>query len=253
MTAKKTKLNNIELTKKYINILLFIFVIAQPLMWLKTNSHLPNLAIISDLPNKKLINVYSLGDQQMYFRYLSLDLQNSGDSFGRFTALKNYDYALLEQWLFLINGLDTKSKYLPSIAAYYYSNTQNIPDNIHVVNFLDAYYDQDPAENWWWLAQATIIATHKLKDKELAIRLAQKLSATNAKMPRWAQQMHAIILAEHGEKKLALTIIKDLAERHDDYTQSEINFMNYFIKDRLGYLKDGIKKAPSRPEDGRLG
>jgi hypothetical protein len=167
--------------------------------------------------------------------------------FGRlFTALKDYDYALLKKWLFLLDGLDPQSKFLPSIASYYFSNTQKTEDLRYIIDYLEYYYDNNPSENWWWLSQATILAFQKLKDKNLSMRLAFKLSNTKGDTPRWAQQMPAIISAEFGEKELALTIIKDLANRYDDYSQSELNFMNYFIRNRLGFLKETIDKQPTK-------
>lgn len=219
----------------------------QMLSWEQTQKHLPKLGILSEPPNASAVKVYSLGDQVFYFRYLALDLQNSGDSFGRFTALKDYNYKTLEQWLFLINSLDPKSQYLATIASYYYSNTQRTEDLKYVINFLEHYFEQDRIKNWWWMSQATMLAFHRLQDKNLSMKLAKKLSEThNPNMPRWAQQMYAIISAGYGERELAYAIIQDLTEKYDDYTQAEINFMNYFIQDRLGYLKGQIRKRPKK-------
>jgi hypothetical protein len=113
----------------------------------------------------------SLGDAQFYFRVLAIQLQNAGDSFGRFTALKNYDYSLLKKWFLLLDTMDAKSSLIPSLAAYYYSSTQTVADNRYLVEYLEENFTHDPPKKWWWLSQAAFMAKYKLQDKDLAIRL----------------------------------------------------------------------------------
>jgi len=239
-----------ELIKKRINVFLYLFVCLQFIVWTATEKHTPDIGILDDVPTHNQASIAALGDEQFYFRYLALNLQNSGDSFGRFTALKNYDYAKLGKWLHLLDEMDYKSNFVPSIAAYYYSNTQTPADNIHIVNYLESHYDRMPKEKWWWMAMAASIANFKLQDKQLALRLAFKLSNTpNADMPRWAQQMPAVIYAELGEKELAFEIINDLANRYDDYSQGEINYMNNFVKERLGYFDKHVD-VEAKIDDG---
>ncbi len=234
-----------ELIKQRINAFLFLFVCLQVFGWTYTEKHTPSLGILDAVPTLNEARIAALGDEQFYFRYLALNLQNSGDSFGRFTALKNYDYKLLQKWMVLLDELDYKSNFVPSIASYYYSNTQKVEDNIYIVDYLEKHYDKLPKYKWWWLAMAVNIAEFKLKDSNLALRLAFKLSNTkDAHMPRWAQQMPAILYAKLGEKELALEVLSDIANRYDDYSQGEINYMNNFIKERLGFLKDHINKEP---------
>lgn len=196
---------------------------------------LPKLGIVPNVPSVKTVKLLSFGDEQFYFRILALQIQNSGDSFGRFTALKEYDFEALSRWFLLLDDLDSRSNFIPSLAAYYYSNTQKVEDNTYIVDYLESHYDKDPINKWWWLGQAALISSYKLKDKNRALRLAFKLSNSPAKLPRWAQQMPAIIYAEMGEKELAFKIMNDLYNRFDDYTEQDLNYMNDFIQDRLGY------------------
>lgn len=232
-----------------INVVLIFLLIIQVIVWNHNAKFMPKLGIFSEPPTLVQAHINSLGDEQFYFRFLALDLQNSGDTFGRYTPLREYDYSLLKKWLILLDDLDPKSNFLPSIASYYYSNTQNVQDVRYIIDYLEYTYDKDPKAKWWWLAQGTLLAFHKLHDKTLSVRLAIKLSATPSQsMPRWAQQMPAIILAEYGEKAIALAIIKDLANRYDDYSQPEINYMNYFIRKRLGYINETITKAPTKKD-----
>lgn len=239
-----------SITRNKINVVLVFILIIQVVMWNHIARFMPKLGIFSEPPTLIEARINSLGDEQFYFRYLALDLQNSGDTFGRYTAFREYDFSLLKKWLILLDDLDPRSNFLPSIASYYYSNTQNVQDVRYIIEYLEYTYDKDPKNKWWWLAQGTLLAFHKLHDKNLSIRLAIKLSATPVqKLPRWAQQMPAIVLAEYGEKEVALAIIKDLANRYNDYSQSEINYMNYFIRKRLGYINESIDKKPTTEDN----
>jgi hypothetical protein len=214
----------------------------QVFMWSKTTHILPKLEIVPEVPSLNQTRAMALGDEQLYFRYLALYIQNCGDSFGRFTALKNYDYKLLLKWMLLLDKLDSKSNFTPAIASYYYSNTQNIPDVRYIIEYLEQHYDLDPKTKWWWLSQGIILAQSKLKDKSLSLRLAYKLSSSPAEdIPIWARQMPAFILAELGDKEQAMLIIKDVATRYRNYSKRELDFMNYFIRDRLGFLNESIK------------
>lgn len=238
---------NVCWTRHRINVVLVFTLLFQILIWSYLSKYQPKVGIFSEPPTMQAAKLNALGDEQLYFRYLALDLQNSGDSFGRYTPFREYDYSILKKWMFLLDDLDPKSNFLPSIASYYYSNTQNVSDLHYIVDYLEYTYNKDPKNKWWWLGQATILAAHKLKDKNLAIRLAMKLSSTPLyNLPRWAQQMPAIIMANFGERELALAMIKDLAQRYNDYSQAEINYMNYFVRKRLGYEKERIDKTPTR-------
>lgn len=239
---------------KHLRIKLFAFILALGLiathvaLWEKTKKALPVLGIIPDVPTETQAKIYGLGDEQLYFRYLALKIQNSGDSFGRFTALRDYDYEALSRWFSLLDQLDDKSNFVPAVASYYYSNTQNAEDNIYIVDYLESTYERNPQKKWWWLYQAIYIAENKLEDRPRALRMAYKLmNEEGIKIPRWARQMPVFILERMGEKERALIMIKEFSEKYDDFTQGEVNFMNHFIKNRLGFLKEEVEKEAKYP------
>ena len=69
-----------------------ILLTSQLLLWQKVKDIKPNVEIVPNPPSKTAMNFMSLGDKEFLFRLLSTRLQNSGDVFLGFTALKNYDY-----------------------------------------------------------------------------------------------------------------------------------------------------------------
>jgi tetratricopeptide (TPR) repeat protein len=218
-----------------LKLLLIATLSAQIFFWSKTNHIKPDMIIVADPPKIETATLLSLGDTQFYFRFLTLKLQNSGDSWGRFTALKKYNYEKLAAWFYLLDEFDEKSNFVPSIASYYYSQTQTPADTIHIVNYLRKHAHKDIRNKWWWLYQATYIANYKLKDKKLALELAYELNQMPADIdaPLWVRQMVAFIHEKEGEYEAAKTIIVEILENNKDFTNGELNFMSYFLTDRL--------------------
>jgi hypothetical protein len=87
------------------------------------------------------------------------------------------------------------------------------------------------------MGQAVYLANHKLKDKDWALELAYKLASTPRNdVPLWVKQMPAFIHEQRGEEEQALHIIGDILNNIDHIDQGELNFMAYFVKDRLNQL-----------------
>ena len=222
------------------SLLLYVTFILQGVFWYNTHHIKPDMGIVPPVPGEMEVAALSFGDEQFYFRSLAFRIQNAGDTFGRFTPLKDYDYEKLSYWFYLLDGLDSTSNFVPALASYYYSQTQYKPDLHYIVKYLETHADRDLERKWWWLSQAVYIANQKLKDKKLALRLAHKLAKVPGNLPIWTRQMPAFIHADLGETEAALAIITAIANNTKDLEAGEINFMNYFIQDRLGYLEETI-------------
>lgn len=227
------------------DLLLIATLCMQIMLWTQTKHHMPEMGILPQVPNPIAIEALSLGDEQFYFRALAFQLQNAGDTFGRFTALKKYDYDKLYRWFKILDGLDSKSHLIPSLAGYYFSQTQNTADVRYIIDYLDQHVnldDYNKHHKWWWLSQSVYLANHKLEDKELALKLAYKLAATEREdIPFWAKQMPAFIHEQMGEDQQALMVIKHIMENIETIPPGELNFMRHFVKDRLDML---IAKHP---------
>ncbi len=196
----------------------------------------PLLAVVPPVPSPTQITAASFGENQFLFRRLALRIQNAGDSFGRFTALKNYDYQALYQWWSLLDDLDARSHMMPALASYYYSATQTPKPHIpHVVRYLEEHSDRNPEAKWWWYGQAAYLAQHKIDDNDTALRIAYKLAALpdTVAMPLWTRQLPAFILEKKGQFDQACKLILNIIDHHENLTQGELNFMFYFINERI--------------------
>lgn len=231
------------------DILVYVFLAAQIALWSQTKQYKPNFSIVPDVPSELAIKAISLGDEQFYFRTLTFQLQNAGDTFGRFTALKEYNYNKLYHWFKLLDVLDAKSHFVPSIAAYYFSQTQNTPDVKYVAQYLEEHSEKDLYNKWWWMGQAVYLANSKLKDKDWALRIAYKLAATpRDDVPMWVKQMPAFIHEQRGEEDQAMQIVCDIVKNMDKIDQGELNFMTNFVLERLDkrYAKLPMKEQIAR-------
>jgi hypothetical protein len=225
-------------------VLLLLFV-AQYLFWKKNVDVKAFLDIVPTPPNEKTVSAFTFGDTEFYYRTKVFKVQNMGDTFGRFTALRKYDYKKLYNWFIVLEKLNTKSTYLPSLAAYYYSQTQNIEDRIYVVDFLRQHTMRDPQKKWWWLYQAVYIAYYGMKNEELGIELAYQLKdIVPDDAPLWTKQMVGILLAKKGDDCEAVRVVGEVLndfERNTTKTEeeklNELNYMRYFINSKIELLK----------------
>jgi hypothetical protein len=225
--------------------LFFVTFLFQIFFWKKTEKFKPSFDLIPPAPSKYLTSALSLGDKEFLFRVLVLRLQNSGDIFAGFVALKNYDYSRLYQWMKALDELNSKANSVPALASYYYSQTQKVEDTRYIVDYLDEHASLNIDENWWWVTQAIYLAKGRLQDIDLALKLAYKLSANNSsKAPLWTKQMPAFIHEEKGGKDdgcMAFFVIQKLIKESESGARQikpeEMNFMRHFINDRLTKLK----------------
>ena len=109
-----------------------------------------------------------------------------------------------------------------------------------MLDFIYREYFVDPNRRWPWLAQATVIAKHELKDlplaKEYAVALQQNTTDPNA--PLWVKQMVPFILADMGELEQARILIGGLIASGQvrDKRDAEL------LKQRLADIEARLKK-----------
>jgi hypothetical protein len=217
--------------------LLAVLVLAQLGYWYKTKDITPEMGIVPDVPGREALHALTFGDDQFYFRILAFDLQNAGDTFGRSTSLRYYDFNKLYLWFNLLDELDAKSNMIPAMATYYFSQTQNTADVRYVVDYLYTHSVRDVGAKWWWLVQSIYLAMHKLEDKDLALKVSAPL--VHKDVPVWAQQMAAVVREKRGEMEDAYNIMQTIKERAEakDIKEMDLKYMTYFIKERLHRLE----------------
>jgi hypothetical protein len=209
--------------------------------WYETKDIKPEMDIVPEVPGKQSIHALTFGDDEFYFRALALQIQNAGDTYGRFTALRYYDFNKLYHWFNLLDELDSRSNMIPSMACYYFAQTQNTADVRYIVDYLYTHGTRDVEHKWWWLLQSIYLAMHKVDDMDLAMKVAAPL--VNDKVPLFAQEMAAVVHEKRGEMEDALRIMEAIRANAKDIPDADLKYMTYFIEERLGKL-DKMKKKP---------
>ncbi len=220
------------------------------LFWSATHKIRPELGVVPPVPGKEELAVLKMGDDQFYFRALALQMQNAGDTYGRFTALKKYDMGRIYHWFTLLDMLDAKSDMMPAMAAYYFSQTQNTKDVRPLVNYLYEHSIRDVEHKWWWLLQSIYLAQHKLEDMDLALKVSTPL--VDKRVPIWAQQMAAVVHEKRGEMEDAFGIMETIKNNAEAIPERDLKYMVYFVKERLNRLDklkefERLKAVPDDP------
>lgn len=229
-------------------ILLTLLVCTQLGYWYKTKEIVPEMGIVPDVLGADAVRATTFGDEQFYFRVLAFNLQNAGDTFGRSTSLRYYDFNKLYMWFNLLDVLDPKSNMIPSMATYYFSQTQNTADVRYVVDYLYTHATRDVKNKWWWLVQAIYLSMHKLDNKDLALKVSEPL--VNPDVPAWAQQMAAVVREKRGEIEAALSIMETIKNNAKEIKDMDLKYMEYFVKERAKRL-DNIQQSKGNKTGSR--
>lgn len=182
-------------------------------------------------PSPVAARLFGLNDSAFAYRSIGLMLQNMGDTGGRATAFKQYDYANLAGWLNLENDLDPRSNYAPYLAAYYYGAVDDPAKAAYLVDYLVKAGHGPGPEKWRFLAQAVYIARFRMKDLDRAYRIAIDLSGMKeADIAPWARQLPAFIMQQQGDTIAARGfMLKFLQDAARSLPVQEVNAIKEYI------------------------
>jgi hypothetical protein len=222
-------------TQKTLWVLLFVAVVLNAGLWLGSRHLQARWLNVPPVPSAQGLKAGSLGDPQFTYRNSALMIQNLGDTGGRTTPLRDYDYERLSRWFHVVYALDNRSSVIPFLAAYYFSAVQDKTKLRPLVEFLELTGERDDVKSWRWLAQAVFLARYELGDLDYALKIAHKLSAANnPDLPIWARQMPAMIMATKGDKTAAYAImVETLRTQSDSLHPNEVNFMVHYICEQI--------------------
>ena len=192
---------------------LFIGSLSAQLVWSTLQS--PPHARAQDLPMPPTLNVLraaSLGENAALGKLVMLWLQAFDYQAGTRVPFRQLDYDRLIAWLDRVVSLDPAGQYPLLTAARIYAEISDPPKQRSMLAFLSRRFAEAPNERWPWLAHATVIAKHQLKDLSLALTYAGQIRehATGPSVPHWARQMEAFILEDMNELEAAKVLIGGL-------------------------------------------
>jgi hypothetical protein len=163
-------------------------------------------------PSIEALRLAALGEPIAAAKLLMLYIQAFDYRAGTRVPYRKLDYDVLIGWLSRILNLDPAGQYPLWSAARLYAVVPDKARQRKMLEFIYREYFADPNRRWPWLAQATVIAKHELKDLPLARKYAIALqqNTTDPKAPLWVKQMEPFILEDMGELEQARILIGGL-------------------------------------------
>jgi len=163
-------------------------------------------------PSAAGLRLAALGEPAALAKVLMLYLQAFDYRAGTRVPYRDLDYDRLIGWLERILELDPPGQYPLMQASRLYAEVPDPAKTRQMLDFVYREYLKDPNRRWPWLAHATVLAKHQLKDLELALKYAQALQdhTTTPDAPLWARQMVPFILEDMNELEAAKVLIGGL-------------------------------------------
>lgn len=188
-------------------------------------------AALPPAPGARVLRLASFGEPEAAARLAMVHLQSYRDP----------DYRRLIGWLDSILELDPRSQYPLFSAARVYAETADAANSRLALEFVHRQFLRDPVRRWPWLAHATLLAKHRLKDLPLARRYAQALErhAAAPGVPAWAQQMEILLLEDMNELEAAKILIGSLLQSGALRDPAELRFLKGKLEELEARLAAG--------------
>jgi hypothetical protein len=183
-------------------------------------------------PRLAALRLASMGEPEALARLAMLYLQAYDLRGADRIPYQDLDYHRLVAWLRVILALDPRSEYPLFSATRVYAE---VPDPTKVRTVLDFVYREylkDPNRRWPWLAQAAIVAKHRLHDLPLALKYADAIDrhTTAPGVPVWAKQMRIFILEDMNELQAAKVILGGLLASGSIKDPAELRFLKHRLE-----------------------
>ena len=165
-------------------------------------------------PSEQVLRLAALGDGVALAKGLMLWLQAFDWQAGSQVPYRELDYARVTTWLTRILALDSGGQYPLMAASRIYADINDLDRVRIMLAFVHENYLADPNRRWPWLAHATLLAKHRLKDLPLARQYAAALqrNTTAPDVPIWVKQMEPFILEDMNELDAARILIGGLLQ-----------------------------------------
>ena len=172
----------------------------------------PAASDLPPAPSAAALRLTSLGETAAVARLGMLWLQAFDSRSDNAIPYQQLDYARLIAWLEAILATDPRSGYPLFAAARVYAENPDANKTRQMFDFIEAQFLRDPNRRWAALAQAALLAKHRLHDLPLARRYASEIQrlTTDPTIPSWARQMEIFILEDMNELEAAKVMLGGL-------------------------------------------
>ncbi|HET9663376.1 MAG TPA: hypothetical protein VFP00_04045 [Burkholderiales bacterium] len=186
-----------------------------------------------------VVRAASLDEPIAAAQLLTLYLQAFDNQPGVSIPFKDLDYERVAAWLETILALDATTQYPLLMASHLYAQVPDEAKQRLMLDWVHAKFRDDPERRWRWLAHATLMAKHRLRDNALALRYAEDIARLAPGAPSWARQMRLFILEDMGEIESATILLGGLLATGEIKEPSEIRFLTQ----RLEQMKKAAENS----------
>ena len=188
----------------------------------------------------------AIGSEQLLGYLLAIRLQLHDNQAGQHFRYSLIDYEVLIEWLDRVTEISPGTEYPMLLASRVYTSTDDHARLRAILGFIQRRFDDAPQLHWRRLAEASVIAKHKLQDLELALAMAEKLTQQPAsiEMPNWARDFQFLLLAELNELESAIALIQALLKTDAIHDPDEKRFLEGKLLDLQQKLFES--RQPSR-------
>jgi hypothetical protein len=185
------------------------------------------------------VRVASLDEPVAAAQFLTLYLQAFDNQPGVSIPFNDLDYARVAAWLETVLALDATTQYPLLMASHLYAQVPDETKQRYMLDWVYRKFGDDPERRWRWLAHATLMAKHRLRDNALALRYAEGIARLASGAPSWARQMHVFIREDMGEIESATILLGGLLATGEIKESSEIRFLT----ERLEQMKKAAENS----------
>jgi hypothetical protein len=230
----------------WVVVLLALALAAQVALRSAQGASAPSASDLPPAPSASAVRLASLGETAAVARLAMLWLQAFDSRSDNTIRYQQLDYGRLIGWLGAILAADARSGYPLFAAARVYADNADPARMRLMLDFIATEFTRDPNRRWAALAQATLLAKHRLRDLPLARRYAAQIErlTTDPTVPDWAKQMEVFILEDMNELNAAKVMLGGLLATGRIRDPEE----RRFLEARLQQLEERLKGPRQTPK-----
>lgn len=182
---------------------------------------------LAPAPPPAALQLASLGDAPVLARLAMLYLHG----FDARVPLRELDYGRVAGWLDAALALDPRSTQPLTAAGYVYGAVADPVRVRTMLDFVARAFAADPARRWPAMAQAALVARHRLHDMALARRYARAIRLQAPGAPAWARELEIFILQDMNELDSARAVTGALLAGGTVTDPNEVRFLERRLRE----------------------
>ena len=220
--------------------LLAVALAAQIAWQAATQADAPAASDLPPAPSVHALRLASLGEPAALARLAMVWLQAFDSRGDNAIPYQHLDYVRLIGWLRAVLATDPRSEYPLFMAARVYAENADPSKMRQMLEFIAEEFVADPLRRWPALAQAALLAKHRLHDLPLARRYAAEIQrlANDRSVPFWAKQMEIFILEDMNELEAARVMLGGLLATGRIQNPDERRFLQRRLEELAKRLKE---------------